>query len=192
MFIVCNYWKFKCCRELCISVPGSWDNFAKTVSSLRWHKWLETVLHQCCQPKFRMLMQFPQVPAACPPQYWLHSPHRTSRRTWGAASHRTWTCCECRPHKSWCSASSRSRRPTPRSQILQHSSTLQFKESVETICGPQSEGATSSNKTKRNETTAWLHSPCEVLGPYFICQLYFVTSRHYCAARVDGRVTGLR
>lgn len=45
MFIVCNCWKFRCCRELCISMPGSWDNFAKTVSSLRWHQALETLLH---------------------------------------------------------------------------------------------------------------------------------------------------
>jgi hypothetical protein len=56
----------------------------------------------------------------------LDSPHRTSRRTWGTASRRTWTCCVCRPHKRRCSASSRSKHPSPRSQTLQHSDTLQW------------------------------------------------------------------
>jgi hypothetical protein len=58
----------------------------------------------------------------------LHLPHRTSRRTWGAASHRIWTCCVYRLHKRMCSASSRSRHPTPRSRFLQHCETLQWRD----------------------------------------------------------------
>jgi hypothetical protein len=55
--------------------------------------------------------------AAWPPH---HSPRRIWRRTWGAASRRTGTCCACHPRRRRCSASKGSRHPTPRCPSLQH------------------------------------------------------------------------